>query len=290
MHEQPTPRGAGIALSVAALAGLSVARDVPWVLTAGILGFAVLGALDDLKSQNPKLRIVIQFGLAIVVAPVIATAGSVSPFTFVLGVVVLVAAVNATNFMDGINGISGMHAIVWGVTYFLLLTWSGAEEFAPFAVVLGTIGLTFLPWNFPAARIFLGDSGSYLLGALVGLLAVVGLYSGQPLAFLGPLAIYAVDTGGTVLARLRKHESVLEPHRNHVYQQLGQQGWSHSKIATVTVFFTASVSTLAVWSLHLQGDGLALHIVLAGMIIALAMTYYRLPALVSRRLSRREES
>jgi UDP-N-acetylmuramyl pentapeptide phosphotransferase/UDP-N-acetylglucosamine-1-phosphate transferase len=117
-------------------------------------------------------------------------------------------------------------------------------------VVIGavTAGSTtaFLPWNAPVARLFLGDVGSYLLGAMVGIGIVIGVHQTPSAAvLLAPLSIHLADTRTVRLRRALRGEPLMIAHRQHVYQRLvSEAGMSHSSVAGVTVVL-ALVVTLA---------------------------------------------
>jgi UDP-N-acetylmuramyl pentapeptide phosphotransferase/UDP-N-acetylglucosamine-1-phosphate transferase len=115
--------------------------------------------------------------------------------------VVVVAVVNAVNFMDGINGISAVTGAVAGAAF----AWLGAELDDRTLLVLGAAvagaSLAFLPWNAPRARVFLGDVGSYGLGAALAAGVCLALAAGStPEAAVGPLALYLADTGTVLCA------------------------------------------------------------------------------------------
>ena len=95
-------------------------------------------------------------------------------------------------------------------------------------LTVAAAALAFAPFNFPRARMFLGDVGSYFLGGWLGALAVYGVAAGiPPEAVLAPLALYVTDAAATLLMRIVRHEPWLSPHKAHVFQRLVQLGWSH---------------------------------------------------------------
>jgi UDP-N-acetylmuramyl pentapeptide phosphotransferase/UDP-N-acetylglucosamine-1-phosphate transferase len=177
----------------------------------------------------------------------------------VLGLLVLLCTawitgfVNAFNFMDGVNGISGAHALVGG-TVFALLGWLRPDGFLlPAGAALAASALAFLPWNAGRARVFLGDVGSYALGAALATLAAYAVVQGvPPEAAAGPLTLYLADTGWTLLRRIRAGEPVLRPHRTHTYQRWTDLGWSHQRVATVAAAISVLLSLLG--AVSLTGD------------------------------------
>ncbi len=175
----------------------------------------------------------------------------------VAGVLLAVAAavwitgfVNAFNFMDGVNGISGAHALIAGVAYACYAEW-GQHPFllaASLAVAVGA--LMFLPWNAGRARVFLGDVGSYSLGAALAVLATDAVLRGVPVeAVLGPLALYLADTAWTLQRRIRAGERWLQAHRTHVYQQWCDAGWSHQEVTLLTGALTILLTVAGTVSL-----------------------------------------
>ena len=142
---------------------------------------------------------------------------------------------NVFNFMDGVNGISAAHALIGGVAYACL----GRGVRTGFLVTAGAAvaasALAFLPWNAVRARVFLGDVGSYGLGAALAVLAARAVMRGiPPEAVLGPLALYLADTAWTLQRRIRARERWFEPHRTHVYQQWCDVGWSHQRVTVMS--------------------------------------------------------
>jgi UDP-GlcNAc:undecaprenyl-phosphate/decaprenyl-phosphate GlcNAc-1-phosphate transferase len=110
--------------------------------------------------------------------------------------------------------------------------------------------LGFAPFNFPRASMFLGDVGSYGMGAALAILAVVGLRAGvPPEAVLAPLAIYLVDTSSTCIRRLAAGETWYHPHRDHRYQRLVKLGWSHMRVTLTVGGVMAACSLLGAVSL-----------------------------------------
>lgn len=230
-HSTPTPRGGGLAIlagvaCAAAWALTTSAWSTPvWVAVGGSVALAAVGLLDDVRGLPPAPRLVAQL---VIGAGVGAQLGGLSGAT--LGAVVVPAAVNMVNFMDGINGICAGHAAAWGVAAWFAADLTGASPALATLAALSLGGaLGFLPYNVPRARLFLGDVGSYLLGGFAGigvLIAVTAATTGSvalwPLVGLvcAPYLLFAADTGTVIIRRLRAGEPVFDAHRTHVYQRL----------------------------------------------------------------------
>ncbi len=289
-HVAPVPRGGGIALAAGTLIGVVV---FPWdspdgwlaVALAAVL-FGAVGLAEDLVGL-PVLptRLLLQAGAAAIVLPFFlsglaedaALRWLAAPGLFLA----LLAYVNAYNFMDGIDGISVAQALVAGIAFSVLGEARSIDTLAAGGAILAAATAGFAPFNLPRARVFLGDVGSYFVGAMIAALAVVGITEGlPPEAVLGPLALYLVDTGSTLLRRIRQGDVWYEPHREHVYQRLVRLGWSHVRTTVLVAALIAACSGLG--ALSLTGWGAARVVADATMVVLLAC-YLALPALVGRR-------
>ncbi|MGH8462978.1 MAG: hypothetical protein ACRER5_02455, partial [Pseudomonas sp.] len=143
--------------------------------------------------------------------------------------------INIWNFMDGINGIATTQAILAGVAFALVLP--GA--FAVAGIVLALACLGFLPFNFPRARIFMGDVGSGALGyAVAGLLCLASVVTPVSwLLLLVPLTAFLVDAGFTLLARMLSGQRWMEPHTQHLYQRAVKSGATHTSVTGMYFVF-----------------------------------------------------
>jgi UDP-N-acetylmuramyl pentapeptide phosphotransferase/UDP-N-acetylglucosamine-1-phosphate transferase len=146
----------------------------------------------------------------------------------------------------------------------------------------------FLPWNLGRGNVFLGDVGSYLLGASLAVLGVAGFLTGIPAeSLLGPVTIYLADTGATLLRRISAGEQWHAAHRSHAYQRLTDAGFSHLQSAA----FATGCSVLTGACGFAAAES-----VLGGKLAALAacaavvVFYLRAPAILSRRRTERESA
>ena len=244
LHTTPTPRGGGIALILPVLAVQLVAfgcfdfdllQGAAWVLVA--LGFATLGAIDDRFSLSARVRFLVQLMLATMFLIVLMlqrhwTADVLQVVTaggLVLGIVWIV---NLYNFMDGADGLAATQAFAAAS----IGAWCAADLrlYAISGVAIGIAGasLGFLRWNWQPAKIFLGDVGSYFLGAQFALLAVYTYLAGVTPWFWGILlAPFVVDASLTLCRRILFGEQWHSAHRTHAYQLLVVEGWSHRRVA-----------------------------------------------------------
>ncbi len=268
-HMVPTPRGGGLPIAVGLLvaaalasrAGGTRAMPVPgapgggeaWAFAASVGFFGAVGMLDDLRGLRASVRLALQAGGAVVVAALLIARLDL-PVPLLAGGALVLAAwlagfVNAFNFMDGVNGISGVHALIGGVAYACLAQWRQDAFMVTAGLAIAIGACAFLPWNAFRARVFLGDVGSYSLGAALAVLAACAVLRGVPVeAAAGPVALYLADTAWTLQRRIRQGEQWLQAHRTHVYQRWCDVGWSHQEVSLLTAACTVLLCLLGVAS------------------------------------------
>jgi UDP-GlcNAc:undecaprenyl-phosphate GlcNAc-1-phosphate transferase len=280
-HVRPTPTAGGLGVVAAVAAGmalLSAAGDpgpganLPLLLAA--LAMAALGLLDDRFDLPALPRLVAQAaaaGVAIaggLVLERIALPGlGEVPFGPVLTLLWFLLCTNAVNFLDGADGLAGGSLLV----ACLMLAAVGAVLGAPFVVALSlclAAGLAgFLPFNWPPARIFLGDVGSQAAGFLLAALGVAGALAAEArLSFaIVPLllAAHLFDACFTVARRALAREPFWRPHRTHLFQMALRAGWPVRRIAALHAGFAAAHGGLALWYLALPPEAKALPLLLA---------------------------
>lgn len=285
-HTTTVPRGGGIAVAAGALAGLLAPRALGSVdaqsLTTLLVLVAIMaaaGLLDDYRSLSVLPRLGAQLVGAVLCLPYLLnnTSGALG-WRLVLAVVAvawMMGFVNAFNFMDGINGISAVTAALAGATYVVIGQTVDSRLITVGGAVVAAAALGFLPWNFPHARVFLGDVGSYFLGAWLAFLALIGYVSGvSPEAALAPFVLYLADTGVTLVRRVARRERWYEAHRQHVYQRLCDHGWSQVRVTLLVGACTLACSALGLVSL--TGNAGA-RIMAAGALAVVVGAYLALP-------------
>jgi UDP-GlcNAc:undecaprenyl-phosphate/decaprenyl-phosphate GlcNAc-1-phosphate transferase len=222
-----------------------------------VLSFVSLA--DDFYTVSPKIRIIVQtvvsavalrwlmFGLA--VNP-IETSGTILLY-FGLLLIGMVGFINAFNFMDGINGIATFQAILTGLGIVGIGKAVGLPvSHSPVTVALCVSGAAagFLPFNFPRARMFMGDVGSASIGFVLAFTTFWiaregGWWLILPLGCLQ--ANFILDTGITLIRRFFRGEQLQKAHREHFYQRLAIAGWSHTRITlTESICQIAAIASL----------------------------------------------
>ncbi len=256
-HTRPTPRGGGIAFvaaflvtaALAAVVGAESSGGSPSLLEGSILVLLPLwavGAVDDARGLSARLRYLVQLisaGLAVFLfgsfPGVDAVLGQLGApwLTALLSVIAITALINFYNFMDGLDGLVGG---------------CSAAQLAFFALYLNQPGwwllvaalVAFLFWNWPPAKIFMGDSGSTVLG---GAVALALLRAPDPSTMWWAGAVTAPLLGDalfTLMRRLFKRENIFQAHKSHIYQRMNQSGWSHRRVAGSYVVLTMLIAAL----------------------------------------------
>lgn len=254
-HITPTPRGGGVAIVGATIITWSLAKGpggmIVWIILAAAGLLAIVGLLDDLSDLPHVLRLVSQViigGGGILLALAWSDAIDVPWLIAPIIVVFVVGYTNAYNFMDGINGIAAAQLAIAGATWWLI---GSIEELiipaAAGAVSLGA-ALGFLPWNYPRARLFMGDVGSYFVGMWLAGIAVVNTALGvHLLAAMAPLALFGVDSAFTLSVRIVRRESWMSAHRSHVYQRIIPR-FGHTGVTLIYLSLSAVIAaSLLTW-------------------------------------------
>ena len=237
-HTVATPRGGGVAIAVSTILGFLILGWAGYLVRVEQLGLcsaatlvALVGYLDDRRDVRPRWRLVGHFAAAAVLlvcfggAPPVSTFGTVLHLGWLgaaLAGFYLVWMLNLTNFMDGIDGIAAVEAVT------VCVCMAGIDRIVapaadlwmpPLVLASGTLG--FLIWNWPPAKIFMGDVGSGLLGFLLGALSLQAAWVSPGLLWpwLIMLGVFVVDATVTLVRRFARGERVSEAHRSHAYQQ-----------------------------------------------------------------------
>lgn len=256
LHAVATPRLGGIGLMAGALPLLFLEGTQEIRLVAGAALFlALVSFVDDVKSLPVAVRLPCHLAAA-AWAVGVAWPGSQSPdaLAMALAVVAVLAIAwmtNLFNFMDGADGLAGGMALIgFGALAFAAFR-GGDAALANASLALAAAAAGFLVFNFPPARVFMGDAGSVPLGFLVGALGWLGAVRG---AFPGwfPLLVFSpfiVDATVTLARRVARSEPFLQAHRAHYYQRLVLGGWSHRKLAVAAWGLMAAVAASAIVAL-----------------------------------------
>ncbi|MEE2932776.1 MAG: glycosyltransferase family 4 protein [Pseudomonadota bacterium] len=241
-HQQPTPRGGGIAV----MAVIAICWSVPALnspiaaaLLVGALLLAIVSWIDDLKTVKIIVRLSAQFAAVILGLFFLDNEGyllqGLAPkwLDRVLAAFVWVWFINLFNFMDGIDGIASIETMIisFGLTILSVTSPSIAPEPWLSLSILG-VATGFLKSNWPPAKLFLGDVGSIPLGYILGgLLLLVAMRGAWQVALILPL-YFLLDSTITLCRRLLRLEPIWHAHKEHFYQQAVSTGKSHAEVTT----------------------------------------------------------
>jgi len=291
-HTRPVIRGLGLATLLAMSGGYVLAMllfgdhtGATLVVVACIAAASSLvGLLEDVRGLPVMIRSVLQLAIAAAAVISFVVLDGAWWIWVPYGILFLSSYINVANFMDGINGISGMHGVIAGVTFTVAGILAGQHWLAFSGIVLATAFLGFLPWNIFGSGAFLGDVGSYLLGGAVAATALAAAMSGVPwLATIGPMIVYFGDVAYTLVKRVRGGAKWHEPHREHVYERINQMGYSHGQVTFMVSALTAVASALGIASFW--ATGIAWWMLLAAG-LALTALYLALPRILPVRHAR----
>lgn len=286
-HTEVLPRGGGIAIAVSVFVALLVAGSgdgtiIQLLLIA--LALAALGLLDDRRGMSAIIRLGIQLLAGVAVGLVVGRASDYSAILLISSVIVMVYGINAFNFMDGINGISSTHGALFALVLAVELLHLGERDGGILAIALVGANLAFLPYNFPKARVFLGDVGSYFSGGLLAALAVYAVALGANFVLvLSVFGYYIVDTATTIAVRIRERANIFEAHRDHLYQLIVRSGRSHTLSAFVALGLSLLGLASAVSASRFLSVPAALALTFALMLGAVTVIRYRMTKLLVQR-------
>lgn len=252
-HVIPTPRGGGIAFVIVFIIYLIYQghfKALPWWTELGLVvggsGIAFLGFVDDHIHISAKHRLLAHFTISSFALyclggmPSLSFLGWTFPQSVLLNFLALFYLVwflNLFNFMDGINGLAAIEAICicLGGVFLYLIQQNHEALLLPLA--MATVVGSFLCWNFPKARIFMGDAGSGFLGLIIGLFSIQAAQFNNNL-FWGWLILsgaFIVDATITLLFRVIEGQPLSEGHRTHAYQCAADLFHSHFKVTLIVL-------------------------------------------------------
>lgn len=309
IHKVAVPRLGGVAIYITLLtsmvAVMVISGRVPreggyaGIAAGGTLIF-VLGLLDDLESIPAKIKLLVQILAACAAYTLGVRIEKYLPLPFqidlpwlniyygiklvpyaamALTVAWLVGIANAVNLIDGMDGLAaGVSAIasvtIWAICMATTVSHPNAAPYpAVMAAVLAGALLGFLRWNFNPARIFLGDSGAYLAGFVLGCIAITGVMKLTTVVTVGlPLVILffpLLDTAWAVVRRLAKGQSIFTPDAEHIHHRLLKTGMSQKNVAYVIYALSAILGLIATAAVGQQALNLYLCVMAGVLVMAL---------------------
>jgi len=285
-HSIATPRGGGVGiwLSFLVVGFLLIEPDYrPLIFIAGCIG--LLGLIDDRFEISSKIRLLLQLILSSVIVMAYANitffAHPASFLFFVFFVIFIAGTANFYNFMDGINGIAGLSGIVgFGLTALFLFYFTNEKSIILLALALASACLGFLPFNFPYAKVFMGDVGSVFLGFVFASFVIKS--SSDARAFLCLIMFLSTFYGDALLTiyyRWKRGENLMKAHRSHLYQYLSNElGIAHWKVSILYAIIQMMIGLL---SIVVYKAGISWQVVfISGFFILFVFVYRRIKSQV----------
>lgn len=328
VHTVPTPRLGGIAMLGGILAGFVVASQMPFLsgifddagpvvgIIAACLILGLLGVIDDIWDLNWITKLAGQIlaagimavsGVALLSLPIGGIVIGSQRMAIGLTVLVVVVTINAVNFVDGLDGLAAGVVAIGGIAFFIYSYWlavdSGQDTYAnlaslTIALLVGAC-LGFLPHNFSPAHIFMGDSGSMIIGLLLAASAIritgqvdPALLGGEHaipafLPILLPIAVMLLplaDLALAVVRRMRAGKSPFAADAQHLHHRMLSLGHSHAR-AVVIMYLWVAVFGFSSVAFLLIPPGIVVSLALVGVLGCLILTFYPLRA---RKRARKE--
>lgn len=269
LHVKPVPRTGGLAIMLGVVVAW-VMSPVSWSLFMALLALVAVSFWDDVHAMPVRWRL----GVHLIAAA--GVTASMLPATVTWWWVVMIPAtvwmINLYNFMDGADGLAGGMALFGFASYGVAAGLTGAP-WSVWSFSIAAAAAAFLCFNFPPAKIFMGDAGSIPLGFLAAALGWMGWQENiWPLWF--PVLVFSpfiADASVTLVRRLLRGESVLQAHREHYYQRLVLMGLGHRPVTLGAYVLMAGAGGSALWGLTLGVPGrlglFAAWVVLYGMLM-----------------------
>ncbi len=296
-HSAPTPRGGGIGIvagAVLVVALMAIRADMPHrfialALLAAIVVVAIVGWIDDHSGLRARTRFATHcLAAALLLATPVALFGFLAPvprlgalLLYAMAVVLpgfaIVWSINLHNFMDGIDGLLTCQVVFVMAVLAVAFALAGQPAVAGYVGLLAMAAFGFLPFNFPRARIFMGDVGSGVLGLLVAV--VVAWQMLTPAIALGSglvlCSAFVTDATCTLLSRMLRGRRWYSAHREHLYQWLVRSGRSHARVVALYMGWNLLIVLPAVyWMNRTPLPHAPSGIGIAGAVYALAVTVW----------------
>lgn len=277
-HDTPIPKGGGIVIVVTFLIGVMaiyffgdvtmIDKNYFWGFILSSLLIAGVSFYDDLTNKPFLFKLICQIAAVLIVMKFgiviheisLPWAGKIQlgMWGYILTFLWIIGLTNAYNFMDGLNGMAAGPAVITA-SFLCVLSFNQGSTFVYiicYTIISGALG--FMVFNFPNAKLFMGDVGSAFLGFVFANLAIIAsLYDHSHTSFFViPLLLFnfIYDTSFTFIRRLLKKENVSEAHRTHLYQLFNQLGYNHVVVSCFHFGVCITQGIAATIMLKVEGD------------------------------------
>ena len=261
-HLEPVPNIGGLAISLVTIVALvlltfagkfTLEEFFLWAFVVALLSF--VGFWDDVRNLSTVLRLIVHIVIALVVVKSLGGINGINlgvinfefgKFSYLLGFIWVVGFINMYNFMDGINTLAGAQAIIAGLVFALWLYFFGLPSEALLMLAIAAASAGFLYWNITPAKVFMGDSGSTMLGGVFAAMSLK-LHNEAGLSILLPALVFAwflLDTSLTMAKRALNGEKIWQAHRQHLYQRMAPNPDNHIKVTGMISLLTLIISLI----------------------------------------------
>jgi UDP-GlcNAc:undecaprenyl-phosphate GlcNAc-1-phosphate transferase len=247
-HERITIRGGGIVFPIAIfLESLFIGFEYP-LFSIGLFLISAISFYDDLRPLSNKIRLLIHL-IAVSLLFMQASLLVYSVWIIIPVYIVVIGTINAYNFMDGINGITGAYSLVTILSLYFINETHLEFVLNEWLIIVAISLLVFNFFNFRKnAKCFAGDVGSVSMAFIIIFFILILIIKAQDLKYIGLLLFYGLDTVSTLIFRLIRRENIFEAHRSHFYQYLANvKGWPHLRVAILYLLAQLIVNILIVY-------------------------------------------
>jgi UDP-N-acetylmuramyl pentapeptide phosphotransferase/UDP-N-acetylglucosamine-1-phosphate transferase len=248
-HSRITIRGAGIIFPIAILLQALFSGFQYPLFTSGLLLISIVSFYDDLRPLSNKIRLLVHL---IAVSFLFMQVGlMVYPFWMIIPVYILViGTINAYNFMDGINGITGAYSLITILSLYFINESHISFALSEWLIVAALSLVVFNFFNFrKKAKCFAGDVGSVSMAFIIIFFILLLIIKSGDLKYIGLLLIYGLDTVTTIVFRLIRRENIFEAHRSHFYQYLANaKAWPHLGVSALYMVLQLMLNVLLIYT------------------------------------------
>ena len=237
-------------------------------VTLGLLVLLITGGIDDFKHISAKLRLLIIIAVSTMVIIALFYGSQTSILVLAVYLTGMIWWINLYNFMDGADGMAALHAIITMLGYLVayLFFGNGLLMLSIYAILFILCLFAFLLFNFPKAKMFMGDSGSLSVAFMLSVFALYGLlkHNYDVTLVVSFHLIFIIDATLTLLTRIKFKHKITQAHALHLYQCLIRKGWSHAKVSAIYAFVTLILVFITL-ALHYFQIGIMLKIMILSL-------------------------
>lgn len=296
IHKKPVPYLGGVAIYLSFIVILFISSamfEVFSIYTKSMVGLLVssfiiflLGLYDDLKGSNAIIKLIFQILAAVVLIKfgyiidrITSPFGGVYYFSPVISTVItifwIVGIMNAINLLDGLDGLAGGVIVIASIFLFIIANVSGNINVEILSIILVGSTLGFLIFNFPPAKIFMGDTGSMFLGLIFAIMAISGnRKSAVAINLLIPVVLLTLPIIDTILAiirRTKKNKNIFQADKEHIHHRLLSLGIPYKKAIILIYLFCVYLGFVSLLSLHIEKESVFIILIIIGINILVGL-------------------